>query len=77
MDPRPRNIFIAIALAAALAAVPPAHGARLPHGTPVTVAPTTFTWSRERSTGHPAGGFTYLALVNREGRASRTLVLLK
>jgi hypothetical protein len=30
MDPRPRNVLLAIVLALALAAVPPAHGARRP-----------------------------------------------
>jgi hypothetical protein len=40
MDPRPRNILIAIALALALEAVPPAHGAWLPNTTPAAVAPS-------------------------------------
>jgi len=41
MDPRPRNVLLAIVLALALAAVPPAHGAWLPYATPVAVAPST------------------------------------
>ena len=87
MDPRPRNIFLAIALALALAAVPPAHGAWLPYGTPAAVAPSTqdqvsaglhtFAGSRERSTEHLAGGVYFTGLVSPEERASRKLVLPK